>query len=109
MSKKENAAEETAGIVRKDAEKVAEMTPSAPKGKEGPFLYIGPNRMKDGLRSRQIFKTMPTTLIQSVADKFPSVGRLFVSAGSLSAAMDAVKRKGTPLYLAYQEVLGVHE
>ena len=42
-------------------------------------------------------------------EKYPHIGRLFVDVKKLGKAMEAVKRKGTPLFLAYQEVMGVDE
>ncbi len=76
---------------------------------EGRYMYIGPNRLKDGLRSKQVFKGMPEALIAPLAEKYPSVKRLFVDVEKLAPAMEQAKRKGTPLFLAYQEIMGVHE
>ncbi len=52
---------------------------------------------------------MPEALIAPLAEKYPSVKRLFVDVEKLAPAMEQAKRKGTPLFLAYQEIMGVHK
>ena len=103
MSKKENAVEAAAAAPEVAAPKVTV------KEAARQVMYIGPSRLKDGLRSKQVFKGMPEALIASLTEKYPSIKRLFADVEKLAAAMDQVKRKGTPVFLAYQEVLGVRE
>ena len=75
----------------------------------GRFMYIGPNRLRKGLQCYQIFKGKPTERIEGVKEKYPHIERLFVPVEKLGAALETVKRKGTPLSIAYNEVLGVSE
>ena len=72
-------------------------------------MYIGPNRLREGLRKTQVFKGYPKDLVERMKEKYPHIGRLFVDVGKLAEAMEETRRKGTPLFLAHQEVLGVDE
>lgn len=72
-------------------------------------MYIGPNRLREGLQRYQIFKGKPTQRIEGMKEKYPHIERLFVPVEKLGAALETVKRKGTPLSIAFDEVLGVTE
>ena len=74
----------------------------------GRFMYVGPNRLRDGLQQYQVFKGMPTERIQSAKKKnelLSHIERLFVDVRMADKAIAATRTKGTPLHLAYQEAL----
>ena len=72
-------------------------------------VYVGPNHLKQGLKTYTIYKEKPQVLIDSLTEKYPNVSRLFVSVDDLGKAMGDVKTKGHPIYLAYKEVAGGEE
>ena len=44
-------------------------------------------------------------MIESLKDTYPSIGRLFVAVENLSKASEDVRRAGTPMHIAYEEIL----
>ena len=97
MSKKDNsAAVVEAPVVKKVEEKT-----------DGRYMYIGPNRLKNGLRTNQVFKGLPKVLIEGTKEKYPHIERLFVKVEALSASLDDLKKKGTPINLAFLEMTEV--
>lgn len=98
-------AEEKAAVTAE----VTEQEQAAADGEVRQVMYIGPNRLREGLRTTQVFKGYPKDLVERMKEKYPHIGRLFVDIEKLAEATEAVQRKGTPLFLAYQEILGVDE
>lgn len=72
-------------------------------------IYIGPNKLMAGLKSYTVYRGRPDELIESVAGKYKNIARLFVPVEGLNDAMAAVKKKGTPVNLAYNEMMGANE
>lgn len=68
-------------------------------------IYIGPNRLSDGLKRFTVYRDEPTELIELAQKKHKNIKRLFVPVGGLNQAMADVEKKGTPVYLAFHEVM----
>ena len=76
------------------------------KAENGAVVYIGVNNLKRGLKTYTVYKSKPEDLIEGLKAEMPFVGRLFVPVEQLNKAMEEVKKKGTPLNLAYTEMGG---
>lgn len=98
----EKKAAETTAKETVQAEKPAVAT----KETAATVIYIGPNILLKGLKKYTVYKTVPTELIAEQEKAFPAIGRLFVDVDALGDAMNDVTTKGTPLYLAFQEITG---
>ena len=48
-------------------------------------------------------------MIEQASAKYKNIARLFVPVGTLNEAMAAVEKKGTPVHLAYTEVMGARK
>ena len=68
------------------------------------YIYIGPNRLADGLKCRTVYRGYPKGIVEGAAVKYANIARLFVPVIALAKAMADVEKAGTPLHLAYQEV-----
>ena len=68
------------------------------------YIYIGPNRLADGLKCRTVYRGYPKGVVEGAAVKYANIARLFVPVIALAKAMADVEKAGTPLHLAYQEV-----
>ena len=68
-------------------------------------VYIGPNKLSEGLKTYTVYKEEPADMIGTLKKSYPQIGRLFVGVGNLNGAMAAVTSKGTPLFIAYAEAL----
>lgn len=77
--------------------------------KQENVVYIGPNSLADGLKRFTVYRGEPTALIEQASAKYKNIARLFVPVGSLNDAMAAVEKKGTPVHLAYNEVMGARK
>lgn len=66
-------------------------------------IYIGPNRLQDGIKKYTVYQGGVKTMKQGLEKRYPSIGRLFVPIERPGDAMKEMQRVGTPLYLAYQE------
>lgn len=69
------------------------------------LVYIGPNLLSDGLKKNTVFRGRPTDIIELMSDKYANISRLFVRVENLSRAMIDVEKAGTPLNLAYTEII----
>ena len=69
-------------------------------------VYIGPNSARDGLKQNTIYRSRPNDLIAAVEQKYKNISRLFVPVDRLDKAITAITRTGTPINLAYNEVMG---
>lgn len=67
-------------------------------------VYIGPNKLADGLKKFTVYRGQPADLIAQVTDKYKNARRLFVAVDTLGQAMADAEKKGTPVNLAYEEV-----
>ena len=97
---------------KKVAEKAAENTAKAKKQaveKLETVVYIGPNKLTDGLKQYAVYRGRPDELIKTAAMKYKNITRLFVPVDGLNDAMAAVEKKGTPVNLAYNEMMGANE
>jgi len=97
---------------KKVAEKAAENTAKAKKQaveKLETVVYIGPNKLMDGLKQYAVYRGRPDELIKVLATKYKNITRLFVPVDGLNDAMAAVEKKGTPVNLAYNEMMGANE
>lgn len=86
--------------------------PKAPRAKakaekkaaEETVVYIGPNRLLEGLKKFTVYRGMPTALIAQASEKHKNIARLFVGVDDLGVALGQVQKMGTPIYLAYHEL-----
>lgn len=69
-------------------------------------VYIGPNSTRNGLKQNTIYRSRPNDLITAVEQKYKNISRLFVPVDRLDKAITAITRTGTPINLAYNEVMG---
>ena len=81
----------------------------AAERKQENIVYIGPNSLADGLKRFTVYRGEPTALIEQASAKYKNIARLFVPVGTLNEAMAAVEKKGTPVHLAYTEVMGARK
>ncbi len=79
--------------------------PATATTKPETVVYIGPNLLGDGLKKNTVFRGRPTELIEAIAEKHPGIIRLFVKVDKLSKAMAEVNKTGTPLNLAYTNII----
>ncbi len=70
------------------------------------FIYIGPNHLKFGLMQNRIYKGSPEKLFEAAKENFPLVMQLVVPLEKLGEAQMELKKKGTAIHTAYQQVLG---
>lgn len=68
------------------------------------YVYIGPNRLADGLKCYTVYRGYPHEVVEMAKEKYAGIARLFVPVEELGAAMAEVAQMGTPLYLAALEV-----
>ncbi len=85
------------------AAKAKKMTPVQENTAEN-YVYIGPNRLADGLKCYTVYRGYPHEVVEMAKEKYVGIERLFVPVEKLGAAMAEVAQMGTPLYLAALEV-----
>ena len=95
----------------KPAEKAAAKASKAKKAepKVENMVYIGPNSLSDGLKRFTVYRGEPKELIEQASVKYKNIARLFVPVDELNAAMADGEKKGTPAYLAYNELMGARK
>ena len=95
----------------KAAEKATAKALKARKAEPTPenVVYIGPNSLSDGLKRFTVYRGEPKALIEQASVKYKNIARLFVPVDELNAAMADVEKKGTPVYLAYNELVGARK
>lgn len=91
------------------AKKSATKAEKAVEKKQENVVYIGPNSLADGLKRFTVYRGEPTALIEQASAKYKNIARLFVPVGALNEAMAAVEKKGTPVYMAYSEMMGARK
>lgn len=79
------------------------------ESRQDTVVYVGPNRLTEGLKTYTVYRGAPQALIDTLAVKYPTIARLFVGVDDLGQAMADVKKKGNPLYLSACEVKGGDE
>lgn len=104
MSEKETAAQ-TENVAEKAAQAAVTKKQPIKASDAETVIYIGPNSLSDGLKKYTVFRGRPTELIEAMAQKHKNISRLFVPVGKLNHAMAEAGKKGTPIYLAYSEVM----
>jgi len=85
------------------AAKAKKMTPVQENTAEN-YVYIGPNRLADGLKCYTVYRGYPHEVVEMAKEKYAGIAQLFVPVDNLGAAMAEVAKMGTPLYLAALEV-----
>ena len=75
------------------------------KQEAAPVMYIGPNDLARGLKTYTVYKERPTDLITALQEQYKTVGRLFVPVGSANKAREDLQKQGTPINLAYREMM----
>lgn len=69
------------------------------------LIYLGPNLLEKGLQTFKIFKGgIPENIIQPIEKEFPLINQLFAEVAEMNSVLVAIKTKGTPRYLAYQQI-----
>ena len=85
------------------AAKEKKTTPVQERAAEN-YVYIGPNRLADGLKCYTVYRGYPHEVVEMAKERYEDIARLFVPVEELGAAMAEVAQMGTPLYLAALEV-----
>lgn len=78
---------------------------AASQQEAGPVIYLGPNILMKALKTYTVYKQEPTKIISSLQEEYKTVKRLFVPVADMSRAQKDLKKKGTPINLAYQEMM----
>ena len=71
----------------------------------GPVIYLGPNKLMKALKTYTVYKQEPTEFISSLQEEYKNIKRLFVPVADMNRAQAELKKKGTPINLAYQEMI----
>jgi len=81
-----------------------------PAAGEKQYIYLGPNRLRDGLQMNQVYiGGLPEFAIEKLEAKFGLIRQLFAPIEKITECQQAVQTKGTPQYVAYMQMLGVNE
>ena len=70
------------------------------------YMYVGKSITKAGLLRFQVFRGGKPAIIETLKEKYPLIEQLFVPIAEIDKARAAVETKGTPLYLANQQIGG---
>ncbi len=70
------------------------------------YMYVGKSISKAGLLRWQVFLGGKPAVIETLKEKYPLIEQLFVPITEIDKARQAVATKGTPLYLANQQIAG---
>ena len=79
---------------------------TAAETKMSAVMYIGPNRLGEGLKKYTVYKEGTPENVAELKKKYPQIERLFVNVEDLNGALAAATQTGTPIFLAYKEVEG---
>ena len=69
-----------------------------------PVIYIGPNKLKLGLKRYTLYTERPGQLIEKLKGSYPLIENLFVPVDHLGMAEDEAKKKGYPRYMAVKQI-----
>lgn len=86
----------------------AKQTKAVPE-KPGRLIYLGPNLLKFGLQTYQVYKGGKPKILEKVKETYPLIGQLFAPVQNASGVMQAIEAKGTPANLAYRQITGKGE
>lgn len=70
------------------------------------YMYMGKSIIRAGLFHGQVFRGGKPAVLETLKEKYPLIEQLFVPIGEIDEAWEAVETKGTPLYLANQQIVG---
>lgn len=85
-------------------------TATTPATGEERYIYLGPNRLRDGLQANQVYiGKLPEFALEKLEPKFSLIRQLFAPVEKITEYQQAVQTKGTPQYVAYMQMLGVNE
>lgn len=70
------------------------------------YMYVGKSITKAGLLRFQVFRGGKPAIIETLKEKYPLIEQLFVPIAEIDKARADVETKGTPLYLANQQIGG---
>lgn len=73
------------------------------------FIYIGPNHLKLGLVQNRIYKGSPEKIFEAAKETFPLIMQLVVPLEKLGEAQVELRKKGSAIHTAYQQVMGGNE
>lgn len=62
-------------------------------------MYIGPNRLGEGLKKYTVYKEGTPENVAELKKKYPQIERLFVNVEELNGALAAATQTGTPIFL----------
>lgn len=67
-------------------------------------IYIGQTIISEGLKQNTLYTRRPVELIKTLEVKYPAISRLFVSVKKLSKAQAELKKVGSALFLANEQI-----
>lgn len=70
------------------------------------YIYLGPTVLAAGLVQNRVYQSGIEEAFKLAAEKYPLVRQLVVPVSQLDAAKAAMRTKGTPQYLALQQIGG---
>lgn len=70
------------------------------------YMYVGRSIIKAGLLRWQVFRGGKPTIVETLKAEYPLIEQLFVPLAEIDKARAAVETKGTPLYIANQQIIG---
>ena len=70
------------------------------------YMYVGKSITKAGLLRWQVFRGGKPAIVETLKEKYPLIEQLFVPIAEIDKARAAIETKGTPLYLANQQIAG---
>lgn len=70
------------------------------------YMYVGKSIIRAGLLHGQVFIGGKPAVLETLKEKYPLIEQLFVPIGEIDKAREAAATKGTPLYLANQQIIG---
>lgn len=71
---------------------------------ENKFVYIGRNILSEGLKTNTIYNGLPEEKISNLSKIFKLIKKLFVPVSQLAAAQSQLNVKGTPFFIANEEI-----
>lgn len=70
------------------------------------YIYLGPTVLAAGLVQNRVYQSGIDEAFKLAEERFPLVRQLVVPVDKLDAAKAAMRTKGTPQYLALQQIGG---
>lgn len=69
------------------------------------YMYVGRTIYSAGLMHNQVFKGGRPAIIETLKEKYPLIGELFVPLADVDKAQADVLKKGTALFIANQQFI----